>query len=435
MGGEYADRGRSYAQGSATTSADRKPIEPTPKDIAHAAQLGLEFRIKDLRVALATLETARAQNDLPRWQVAHQQVEHAIARADQARTSAIARAEEAQVRDDPKLRARERELVEETERAQDLRAPRGYQIVDHERALVAAVCAMAGADPETLARSEATARAWIDALSGSDLKTLEARIASRRPYDELATAIAKLPAETRHRVVSFAHDTERRKARERVARPAPIEPPPVETVEQRIDGAFERAYDEQDPDVRDGHLTRVFASLATAERETLVRRLETYRPGLGDGLGARFARFDRSTRQQILTLLQRPRVATPTAEAEDRRAEHTNRASQLHEPGYAARYLELHRPAILTTLRAQLSSRVLGTGNAHLHWHTDAAAFVAAVANELTGPEPDEWPGLLHPGDPWQEIDRRRSVVTGARGEMGWIPTIGLALAGELELA
>jgi hypothetical protein len=131
-------------------------------------------------------------------------------------------------------------------------------------------------------------------------------------------------------------------------------------------------------------------------------------------------------------------------EREDRRVAQTNKKAWLGQHLDAAHYFELHRDAFLTALRVRLATTELATGNAQLHWHDGQARFVEYLSCQLTGPEIDGWPGLLHPNDPWRLIDsyrvmdsvdpqlERPSPTTGA---MGWITPLGIALAGSIEAA
>ncbi|MEP6864551.1 MAG: hypothetical protein ABJE66_28275 [Deltaproteobacteria bacterium] len=425
--GEFASRGPSHtgpAYASPSQGSAQVYVKPeTAADRASKAVSDVHRRTESLGKVFAELEAARSANDRPRWESARAAADHAIAAVEHG-VASIVRAD-ASDQDTTKLVADERALADRKTALAEMAAPRGYATVACEEELRLAVDRLQMApDAERDAR-EAAVRAWVDALSLADAKVLQHRLARRAPYDELAVSIAALAPEERTRVISFQHATERRKAREAVAREPAIVPPRVESLDDRIEDALARTLDNG----ADQPVIDVIATLSDDQRATFARRFTTYRQGSGDGAAARFTRLDRPLREHLLALLRAPHVVAPTAHDEDARVARMNSEVVLHAQSSPETYLQLHRPAVLATLDARLAGMTFGTGDPRLTW-ADAASFRAAVLAALADRAPGDWPALLHPSDPWQLVDALRPGHA-----TGWVPSIGAGLADELELA
>jgi hypothetical protein len=425
--GEYASRGPSHAGPSYAGSSHRSneiSVKPeTTADRASKAVAAVRRRTETVGKAFVELEAAHNANNRPRWESARAAADRALAAVEHG-IAAVSRAD-ANEQDARQLDADERSLADHTAMLAQQSPPRGYAVVECEEELLLAIQRLEAApDTEREAR-EATVRAWVDALSLADAKALQRRLERRAPFDELAVAVAALPHAERARVTSFQHGTERRKSRDLVARAPAIEPPRVESLDDRIEDGLARVLDTGSEQA----FIDVIATLADDQRETLAERFTTYRPGSGDGAAARFIRIDRPLREHLLALLRAPHVAAPSAREEDTRAGRAHGEVVLHGATTAVTYVELHRPAVLATFDAWLASATFGTGEARLHWK-DPAAFRTAVLAGLAARAADEWPALLHPSDPWRLVDRLRLGHT-----TGWVPAIGLEISGELELA
>jgi hypothetical protein len=425
--GEYASRGPGHAgptHAEPSVRSNQVYLKPeTVEDRAGKAVADVRHRVEAVGKVFGELEAARAANDRPRWDAARAAASRSVTTIEHA-ISAVVRGD-ATATDTQRLAADERVFAERKSELEQLTPPRGYAIVACEEELRLAVDRLAGAPATERPAREAMVRGWIEALSLADAKTLQRRLDRRAPYDELAMAVSALPRDERAQVISFHHATERRKAREAVIREPAIEAPRVESLDDGIEDALARVLDTG----TDQPFADVTATMSNDQRETLARRFSDYRPGSGDGAAARFMRLDRARREHLLTDLRTPRVVVPNAHDEDARIARSQSDIILHQASSPATYVQLHRGAVLATFDARLASVRFGTGDTRLVW-ADRASFRAAVLAALAERATDDWPALLHPSDPWQLVDTLR-----AGHASSWIPTIGLELAAQLELA
>jgi hypothetical protein len=274
--GEYASRGSTYA-GPVSTSAGYSAPQPvqTPVDRARDLASSAKRQLTFVESALTELTAAHAANNLPRWKHARARLDVALAQADrrldQLRSRASKEAETIAA-----LESATRELAAETERAHVAEPPKGYVVVEREDELLASL------------RTDATldsVRTLLDGLEIAELRILRARIASPQSQDALATEIWHLGAKRRQEVADFIHNVDRRKARERVARPhVETVAPTVETLDTKLSAALEGSNVEVE-------MFGVIEGLDGAERRSLADRLRNYRPGNGVGVGARFVRL------------------------------------------------------------------------------------------------------------------------------------------------
>ncbi len=439
--GEYASRSGSYAGPTTSTSyTTTHRAEPTPAERARDAASSVSHHAKLVETAVAKLEAARTANDLPRWQHERAELERTIAHAERANERAQELAKDAPAEASAKIEESARSIEESELRVRAAEPPKGYATIAQEEDLIGAL-QIAVSDPSeaAYAQKEARLRELVEELPPADIKILQARISHRQPQDVLMTALWQLGPDRRHRLGDFAHRTERRKARElAAARRAPAAVVAVqepETSETRITRTFERiAVDqERDVDAKETDLESSLSALDGTERRTLARRLESYRPGMGDLVGAHFVRFDQALRVRAIAFLRSATVVVPTAENEDRRAKTTDARSWMDLHNDAPHYLDLHRPALLATLRSQLAASRLSTGSSRLQWN-DVVSFIESISIQLSVPDAAGWSALLHPFDPWAVIDGHRAMDSTTSGAMGWIPSVGIELAADTTL-
>lgn len=423
--GEYASRGPAHSSSSYATStsyaASVKP--PSLAEVAHSAVVTVKARLAATDRWISELEVAGVANDRPRWDAARTQAANALASAEHAISNV--READADERDTEGLASARHALAERTTQLNEVAPPRGYVLIACEEELRLSVERLAAAPEGDRVAREAVVRGWTEALTLPDAKALQQRLVRRAPYDELVAAITALPLAERSRVVLFHHETERRKARELVAPRPALEVPRSESLDDRLAGVLARVLDTGDARA----FVEVASTMSLDQREMLARRLIDYRQGSGDSVAARFVRLERPVREGLLAMLHTHHVVAPTEHDEDDRVASTYSPLVLHQPGTAQHYLQIHRPAILSTFRSRLEAELLCTGHPHLRW-SDPASFRSAVIAALEVPEPGAWAALLHPQDPWHVIDSVRSGQA-----LEWVPMLGLALASELSLS
>ncbi|HEY0253852.1 MAG TPA: hypothetical protein VGC41_20120, partial [Kofleriaceae bacterium] len=293
---EYASRGPIATTTMANSSAASYSAMPTPAQRAHDAVSAASRSLGQVQKALETLEAARSANDLARWHEEKTKVDRAMIAAERAVTRTEPQASAADDTDRQAFELTKSEIVAAKALLAFVEPPKGYAVIVEENALLATI--HAGADDTAI-------RALLDQTPGTDLKVLLSRLASPLPQDVLAKAIWNLGAERRREITSFAHNVERRKARELAASVrrsvSHVEAPEPETLDTKL----RRAFNSFSP------LEAIHSAIATESgdvRQAIADRLRRYRPGNGDDIAARFSTLAKQDRDQILSALSQ----TPT---------------------------------------------------------------------------------------------------------------------------
>ena len=289
---EYASRDRSYESSYAPVSAHanapapRTPAEQARDEITHAAR-----GVDAIAGSIENVRQAYAANDPVRWREVRGIVDRSIATAQKELERARARAHDAEPDARDQLTRAEALLTQQVAVAAELdEAPRGWKPVAREAEILAILQAPAsGPARSEYAQKEEMLKAELAQLSPAESQQLAARVNKHIKDDPIAQAIARFVPERKTRLLQFLGGARKRAALAAVKSPATARP--VES----------SAYESSSFDAQVLHMIDVgapdpdtFGSIDGTRRRAMARRLEGYRPGSGDALGARFVRLDLS---------------------------------------------------------------------------------------------------------------------------------------------
>ena len=512
---EYVSRGRGHDVSYASPAVSHDPVRPqrTPAELAADRITRFARDVDAVGTAVESVRKAHAANDPTRWQEAKESLERVLTTATATMASARGAASETAADAQQELATAETSLAEHRAAMTTLtEAPRGWKAVSREAEMMK-ILAAAGPDELTVSWSHKVAalKTEIDQLSAVDCLTLTTRLKKRSASDPIASALAPGVRVNQHRYDDLLEHLagarrEKATAQQAARTTAAGAAPPVQTTvhEQAIEPAAVVAtavqtttavgIAEPEPETVDTRLRRLlesgsdhiekelgelFATLDASARRALARRLETYRPGNGDDVAARFARLDRSERTRLLAVLDgAARVASALAPATTSAGPEVGDSNLLRDAapvagGSGAKAQTAHAegsqggkrdPAAVTSnvtatptrepaaprttadvikqmadagkpdvawayLRANENQFVavfgkrLGTVHPQLHerlaWRTNGLAtrFHDALYQSLAGDKMFiRLPELLHPADPWYVIDQHRVLSEGTPG-------------------
>lgn len=326
---ERAPREREVDASYAPTS--RAHVSQPKQTPAEQAQDAIVFFARETGSARTTLEEvheAHAANDLDRWTQTRGRVESMLVRAQRSLDRARARSSDATPDALARLAAAENELEQLRQSVGSLgEAPTGFAAVSEETEILAAFDApLEGGFRVGFEKKEATLKARMDRLAPADRRVLAERLRKQRPNDPIAAAFSRLTEARRqglleHLASAGQRDAQRREVALRskesslvppdgsdapqVAGPSDATPdirPVIAPEPESLDTKLRRILEAGDSDAAiESAFADVVADLDGTTRRALAKRLETYRPGSGDEIAARFARLDRSLRQRICT--------------------------------------------------------------------------------------------------------------------------------------
>jgi hypothetical protein len=312
----------------AAPRAETAQPKPTPAEQAHDVIVMFSREIGDLRATLDEVREAHAANDPDRWTQARGRIDSILVTArrslDRARAQSVDATPDALAR----LAATETELELLRKSSSSLGdAPSGFATVSGETEILVAFDApLEGGFRLGFEKKEAMLKARFDRLAPAERRVVADRLRRSRPNDPIAAAFSRLSETRRRHLLEHLASASQREAHQCKAHgtaPDASETPPAEA--PQATASIEATPDlrpaiAHEPESLDTKLRRILeagafhaiesafadvvADLDGTTRRSLAKRLETYRPGSGDEIAARFARLDRALRQRICTGLR-----------------------------------------------------------------------------------------------------------------------------------
>lgn len=386
---ELPDRGREYTRSSSFSQppSPRPPPEPTPELKAQWAETvaaNLKGSWKHLAESIAAMTTAHAARDIDGYKQARTDAESGLASLRDHAKVAKERAPDAKGTKVSKQLEQVDQLVEAAQKKLE-QAPSAPVPVPPslscDGALLAALPPKDRAGPvkQVLETARDQVEQVFRRMPYSDFVAFEKLLRDFPTHEIAVRFLTGFGPEKRNYLLAFLKDPkEKARARAREAtmpKPAPVVPPPVfEAARDEQPATDERhsATDEgsklaavavaspssalsdeashlqapastaapqhETPESILRHMIErgepdatAIATLDGTTRRALARRLEHYRLGTGDELGARFARLDHAVRVQILDALR----GTTAAHAMDASVSTASSLDKVHDPALA----------------------------------------------------------------------------------------------------
>ncbi|HEX4455400.1 MAG TPA: hypothetical protein VH143_31290 [Kofleriaceae bacterium] len=448
---EYASRestqSTSYASTTGTSSSSFQPAQRTPAEKSRDAIISAARDVAHLATVIDDLKRATEANDPADWGARKQALDHELTSArkhlDQARqlkgdADSSAKAELAQA---------ETTFAKHAEAAAAFKEPpRGWNRVSREDEILAVLSAPISSSAQAgFAEKETQLKSELAQLSPAESQQLASRLTKLHKDDAIATAVSRLTPERRARIVGFLADARKRSViakdnggssmlpaatsmtRDQGAPAAMSEAAAVLAVSahQPLDTQLDHMIDEGKPELD------VLMRFDGTERRALARRLETYRPGSGDSLGARFIRLDTTIRTMFLAALRAasPRSATATKTVDDVVA-----APERAETAFGA-YINIYATNLRDLIFAQMAGAAWPDPAPGLKWTSGSGNdFAVAISHFFVGKlasGASEIVRLLHPSDVVGLFHRKVPDLSHAT----WNAEFGFAFAGFAETA
>jgi hypothetical protein len=319
---EYASRdanATTYAPSGTPSSTAGDVPKATPAERAHDA---ITLAVRDVGAVgrtIADLKQTVDASDPASWHPQKSRLDRDLATARKRVGAARTNESDADPAARSELARAEATLAEQGAEASTFTSPpRGWSPVTNEEQIVAILAApIVGSKQEGYAEKEAQLKVALAQLSPTDSQRLAARLAKPMKDDPIAAAFARLAGARKKAILTFLDDARKRtvlaqdgtshaggaqslsEANAIIAIPA----------QEPLDAHLERMIDAGEPDLD------MLMQYDGTQRRALARRLETYRPGNGDVLGARFVRLDSTIRVLFLSALRADGSRATTTQA------------------------------------------------------------------------------------------------------------------------
>ena len=374
--------------GHATNFAPAAVAVPSPAEQSRDQLAAVSRAVDDIGRAVQAVRAAHAANDAARWQDARHSLDLQLASAKKSLASVRTHATPEQ---QAQVAGAEAKLTEHAASAATLtEAPLGWAAVSREAEILAIATSKQG-----WLQKWAALAAEIDQLSVIECHGLATRMQKQHANDPIATALApgvRITQTHRDRIVAYLGGARKREATRPVAHAKPVVPAVVEP--EPFDVRLRQILESGEADV-ETQLIGLFATLDGTTRRALARRLETYRQGSGDDIGARFIRLDRTTKLTLLDVLRATSPALPSQalmsaaplKVEIRDAPSLTPKEQSKVPtstpaATTSQYLGRHSTDIWNAVRAHLGTTRWETGSDRIQI-LDQHAFVESVVDSV----------------------------------------------------
>ena len=324
---EYASRDTASSYASTSSSSPTSAHETPKRSPAERASDAIATAVRDVNALAGALDSVKRAVDAKnpvQWHAEKETLDRDLAIARKQIDAARTTASDADAGARAELARAEGTLAERTSAAATFTdPPRGWSPVSREEQILAVFAApVTGAKQSGYAEKEAQLKAELAQLTPAESQRLATRLSKPMKGDPIASAFSRLNSDRQKTILHFLGDSRKRAALAQ-AGVAPATAPAPSPMSNAI-GAHDSAAQPMseaagvlavpEPEPRDAQVDHmidaggpdldVLMRYDGTQRRALARRVETYRPGNGDSVGARFVQLSSAARVLFLSALR-----------------------------------------------------------------------------------------------------------------------------------